>query len=162
MNGEGGAICNQCGKFGDGIAVVQWYLGIGFPEAIKRVAEFLGIQPAGKQVTTSTQKPTTDLLDQIKIDASPDTSRRIISTWCKLHKQNTISPEAIEAMGGAAAKYEQKYDSLRVIALPVFGESGDKIGYSLYESSDRMLPIWNAKLKTNKWTKVKTIKRKQP
>ncbi len=43
----GGAICNQCGKFGDGVAVVMWMLGVPFLEAVRRVAEFLGTAPEG-------------------------------------------------------------------------------------------------------------------
>ena len=41
----GAVLCNQCftTRNGDGIAAVQWSLGIGFPEAVKKVAEHLGI-----------------------------------------------------------------------------------------------------------------------
>ena len=40
--GSGSAICNQCGKFGDGIAVIQWFKGIEFTAACSLVAEALG------------------------------------------------------------------------------------------------------------------------
>lgn len=43
--GGGGGICNQCGKFGDGLAVLGWLNGWTFPETLARVAEQLGVAP---------------------------------------------------------------------------------------------------------------------
>src|SRR5262245_55290273 len=46
LNEEAGALlCNQCfaDKNGDGIAAVQWMTGTTFPEALRRISEYLGI-----------------------------------------------------------------------------------------------------------------------
>ena len=42
----GGMICNQCGKFADGIAAIQWLLGCDFHGALQRTADYLGITPS--------------------------------------------------------------------------------------------------------------------
>ncbi|TWU39120.1 hypothetical protein Q31b_42030 [Novipirellula aureliae] len=56
LDDEGGAICNQCGKFGDGLAVLMWALGIGFPDAVDRVGDYLKIPPSEKRSSKSSKK----------------------------------------------------------------------------------------------------------
>ena len=46
-DGTGGAVCNTCGTFGDGFALLQWSLGISFPQARDRLAAYLGIKKSG-------------------------------------------------------------------------------------------------------------------
>lgn len=41
--GDGSAHCRHCLKSGDGLAVVSWFNGEGFPQAVERVASLLGI-----------------------------------------------------------------------------------------------------------------------
>jgi phage/plasmid primase-like uncharacterized protein len=57
----GGAICNQCGKFGDGLALIQWFTGLAFPAVLEKVAEFTGTQPMDssreKGTAAATAKP---------------------------------------------------------------------------------------------------------
>jgi hypothetical protein len=45
---DGACLCNQCfdKKNGDGIAALGWLSGQGFGDTIKRLAEYLGIQPS--------------------------------------------------------------------------------------------------------------------
>ena len=42
----GALLCNQClsEKNGDGLAAIQWWTGCSFPEALKMVAEHLGVK----------------------------------------------------------------------------------------------------------------------
>lgn len=41
----GGAVCNTCGPFSDGFAVLMWLRGWGFTESLRAVAEALGLSP---------------------------------------------------------------------------------------------------------------------
>ncbi len=41
----GGAVCNTCGPFFDGFAVLAWLRGWGFRESLRAVAETLGLSP---------------------------------------------------------------------------------------------------------------------
>ncbi len=41
----GGAVCNTCGPFHDGFAVLGWLRGWGFAESLRAVAETLGLSP---------------------------------------------------------------------------------------------------------------------
>ncbi|WP_434136872.1 toprim domain-containing protein (plasmid) [Pseudomonas luteola] len=45
FNVRGGAICNSCGAFGDGLSLLCFVKGIDFPEALVEVAEFLRVDP---------------------------------------------------------------------------------------------------------------------
>ena len=47
-NGDGSLLCNQCFNKGngDGISALEWLTGQGFGDTIKRLAEYLGIQPS--------------------------------------------------------------------------------------------------------------------
>lgn len=57
----GAVLCNQCfsERNGDGLAAIMWMLGCDFPEAVRQVAQYLGIAP-GKSFTmpVTSQKPT--------------------------------------------------------------------------------------------------------
>ena len=41
----GGAVCNTCGNFADGFALLQWLYGWNFAECVRAVGEVLGIAP---------------------------------------------------------------------------------------------------------------------
>tara|TARA_R110002049_G_scaffold309186_1_gene518214 strand:+ start:28035 stop:29096 length:1062 start_codon:yes stop_codon:yes gene_type:complete len=45
FNETGGGICNTCGEFSDGYALLQWLHGWNFPHTLKAVGEYLNIQP---------------------------------------------------------------------------------------------------------------------
>jgi len=40
---SGGAICNTCGTFGDGISVLRWLHGWSFVECVEQIAVYLGL-----------------------------------------------------------------------------------------------------------------------
>jgi putative DNA primase/helicase len=46
---SGGVVCNQCGPFADGFAVVKWFKDVNFPEALQLVADAAGILPANPE-----------------------------------------------------------------------------------------------------------------
>jgi len=46
----GGMICNQCGAFADGFEVIKWLNGVDFREAVRLVADYLGVKmPASRK-----------------------------------------------------------------------------------------------------------------
>lgn len=167
----GGAICNQCGKFGDGLAVVQWYLGIAFPDVVQKLGQFLGTTPIdasrgkglnGKPSTLEAkQKPEPHEVDidgmtAIDIyDHSPQTDGTI-QMWC-IHKRG-LSFDAVRLMGAKVGRYRKRY---RVIAFPVWNVAGHHIGWTIYESGNGVLPQFKAGSSVPvAWLKVKTIKAK--
>src|SRR4051812_18798527 len=59
----GAVLCSKCfvRRNGDGLAAVRWMLGCTFPEALKFVAEFVGIAPKNGHANSQP----TDLLEAI-------------------------------------------------------------------------------------------------
>lgn len=63
----GGLICNQCFNKGnsDGFSALQWLLDIRFPEALRRVADFVGMANNGHHKTaTPARKKTSPAADE--------------------------------------------------------------------------------------------------
>jgi len=141
----GGAICNQCGKFGDGLALLKWYLGIGFPEVVAKVAEFLGVPPAKPKPKKEPKK--------IDLEFLPDEGDRGLNLWCIREKNRLRTRTAVKSLGGRIAKHNKEF---RVVAFPVVGESlnpDEPIGYILAETSEKPLPV--KKLKNDEWEYAK-------
>ena len=55
----GSCFCNQCfnEKNGDGIAAIQWMLNVTFPDALNRIAEYIGHHPSGSPNGSNGQSP---------------------------------------------------------------------------------------------------------
>ncbi|TWT52154.1 primase-helicase zinc-binding domain-containing protein [Allorhodopirellula solitaria] len=151
LNNHGGAICNQCGKMGDGLAVIMEMTGCGFAEAIKQVAEFLGVKPS----TTNRKSLSKDTkLDPFRnIELQPD-NEQTLSFWCW---QKRLSLEAIKKAKPRIAKYRKRHT---VIAMPLTSDSGEPIGWTMYEAFGGKLPLYDPKTKETEWLKVKTLKLK--
>lgn len=148
----GSAICNQCGKFGDGIAVIQWYLGISFLDALKLVAECVGAKP---QTVSSSPRETLDPAKHLEFQGQSDGMAAI---FCM--KKKGIRPEALWAIDAQYAIYRERYP---VFAIPAKGQSNEIVGYCLYGATGKDLPIWE---KGNKvpieWRKIKVTAGSQP
>lgn len=43
-DGDGGAVCNTCGSFHDGLEVLRWYWGAGYKHVFDEVARALGVE----------------------------------------------------------------------------------------------------------------------
>lgn len=128
VNETGGLICNQCGKFADGFASLQWLLGIKFGEAIAKVAEHLGIKPAAE-------------LDPAKDLAWQPWSAALAKFFCAA--KPGVTEESLLAAGCRMAKYKRIYT---VIAWPIIGAELDvehPVGFVImnYNASD--LPKWD-------------------
>jgi len=78
----------------------------------------------------------------------------LVALWCK-HKLGVI-PEAIQAAGGRLARYREQYT---VVALPIFGSgltAADPVGWVLWNTTGKDLPVWHGKGKKPTRTKMKT------
>ncbi len=53
----GGGICNSCGSFPDGIAVLQWINGWTFPQTLELIGEYLGLTGEATSPFKQIQKP---------------------------------------------------------------------------------------------------------
>lgn len=136
---NGGAICNQCdARMGDGLAVLEWYLGITFPEALEKVAEFLGVQPIkgkpkpatpGKR-RQATRRPALkrDKVKQrkpLEIEFLP-WNEMLAKTFCR---RRGIDIETLKTYGAKRAKYR---NAVLVFAIPLPGEGDKPAGYTIF------------------------------
>lgn len=53
----GGGVCNSCGKFHDGFALLQWINGWSFPEALEEVASKLGVSRDSNRTPIAPRNP---------------------------------------------------------------------------------------------------------
>lgn len=162
----GGCLCSRCGKFADGFAVVSWYCGVSFSASLDRVAQYLGVtpsknghsrripargkNPAPRRATNGHARrsaPTPDKSEDLEPIAWDDMQVRV---WCL--RKKPITPEGIQAAGGYLARYR---NHLKVIVIPVIGESGQPVNWIIYNLAGGKLP---AGTKENReWIKVKNL-----
>lgn len=127
---KGGAVCNQCGTSADGVALLQWYLGIGFIDALTKVGDFLGVQPEkAKPQAKSTGE---DIRKQLAWNKWSD---NIAARWCAT--KGGITVEALKLLGAKQAYYRGQFD---VIVIPILDANDEEIGYSIYRSNGGTLP----------------------
>lgn len=128
----GGILCNQCfaKKNSDGFAAVKWSLGVTFPEARKRIAEYLGMAAPKSQAVN----PAKDLAWR---EWSSD-----VAAWY-LSKKPGVTEAAMIANGARQAAYKERFS---VIAWPIIGENLDTanpVGWVLANSNGGTLPKWS-------------------
>lgn len=129
----GGVLCGQCfsSRNGDGFAAIQWLCGIPFPDALRRVAEFVGVSP---QAGGRLNRP----IDPAKDLEPRPWNQTLVALWCR-HKPG-ITPAAIQRAGGILARYR---DQFTVIALPVWGpmlRQEKPVGWCLFAIGGGKLP----------------------
>jgi hypothetical protein len=126
----GGAVCNQCGKFGDGIALVGWLTGdeANCSGSIAKIAQYLGV---GKLQKGSIKKGDPRGFAKVKADSEqpkpkpepkPTNEEDLVPIkwdemqvkfWCA--KKQPITPESLLKCGAWLAKYK---GTIRVIVVP--------------------------------------------
>lgn len=127
----GGAMCNQCGKFADGVALIMWLLGIGFPDALEKIGVFLGVKPKTKKTKQKGGKRKWTPDEQLEFIQWSD---QLAALWCL--KKKPATPEAIKQLGGRMARYQGRHT---VIAFPVTAE-GRQQGWIVYNATGGTLP----------------------
>lgn len=152
IDAEAGAVlCNQCfsTKNGDGFAAVAWSLGVKFPEAVKRVAEHLGVTPA----------------KDAKNDPAKDLEFRPWSSELAkffLAAKKGITEQGLLRAGARMALYKHRF---KVIAIPIIGQDLDvskPVGWCLCNYNGGELPVWNQKGEVVRHTKVKVASGSEP
>lgn len=131
----GGAVCNQCGKFADGIALNQWYNGKTFADSLQQIAELLNVEP---EKTGKAKKPKLNPEQNLKLaDAIPTA---IAAIWAK-----SKLPTTIESMLAAGAQYGMYRNRYPVFAFPSIGQDNTTAaGWVIYHATGKTLPIFEA------------------
>jgi len=150
---DGSLICNACARrqCGDGIGAVQWALGLenNFPEALARVAEYVGAPEAatgshhgnGKPAagpSTSSSRQTKPGTDPGKDLQALPWSETLATLWAA--RKPPIRPAAILAAGGRLARYRRQFT---VVDLPVIGADGSAVGHAVYNATGGTLPKYD-------------------
>lgn len=145
----GGMVCNRCGKKADGFEVIRWTNGCGFPESVKQVGEFLGLNPNPKQDPKKKQNSDIDNLEFV------GWSDALAAIWCMRKK---LALDEVKKLSPKLARYRTRYS---VIAFPIQKVDGSLAGWTIYQATDGTLPErYDKKTKTTSWTKVKNLKYK--
>ena len=113
---SGCVLCNQCFQKnnGDFISAVIHFRNVDFPEALRLIADYLGMKPQprlGKPQQASPQK-------QSPILWTPDTTpnQDAIADWCKNHKPGTGLGGVLRCQGTTGL-----YAQIPSLGLPMFG-----------------------------------------
>lgn len=147
----GGAICNQCGKFGDGFSLVGWALDLPMPQSFSDVlvlvSDHLGAncettEPPNK-IDSLPKKPPRPLDSQIK----PDTQfyPKVFELWSR-SKGRGITPDGANECHAITGRHIRL--NRDVIAVPVLDESLDPrapTGYWYALPTNELIPGKDAK-----------------
>ena len=166
-DGDGSMLCNQCFRpgSGDGLSSLEWLRGCKFGEAVRLVAEHLGV-PATRggsrsngRVSNSSRNEQTDITKYLE---SQPWNESIAAMWCV--SKPSIKPSSIQMIGGGIARYRKRWT---VIDLPVIGVDEEMVGHCVFNAAGGDLPIYvkdqtsKRKYKTE-WRKVKLVHGSQP
>lgn len=163
---QGGAICNQCGRFGDGIELTKFMTGWTFPETIEKIGEFLKLTPGQRPKANANLKPKSkpkhhrkELIPLTTIQAElwkpGKQSDVFVEKWCE---RKSISINAVLSAKIHIVKYQKKF---LLIGFPLMGECGEIVGWTLYDPYNDRVPHWDPENKRYGFLSVKTIKLKE-
>ena len=177
----GGGVCNQCGKFGDGLALIEWATGRPFPLVVASVAEFLGVPAAGqpgggkrkRKMPAVVGKPGAEPGKRgRKPKAKPDDGDTfnplaaiepmpwnplLVGLWCA---KKRLSLPAVEKSGATLCRYKGRFTC---VGFPIRDpETAGLIGWTIYEVGGGMLPVWERGNPIPvEWAKTKIIKQRE-
>lgn len=149
---KGACLCNQCltSRNGDGFSVIQWLQGISFPDSIREVGNYLGVEYKPDTPAKSNRRPSTkprNIDPAANLEFKP-WNDQTAGLFCMKKKPITVA--ALKRVGARLATYRKQHP---VIALPVrVVEFGDKkadgghsvrvVGWCLYRANGGTLPHW--------------------
>ena len=161
----GGAICNNCGRFGDGLELIKWFTGLAFPEVVEKIGDYLKLTPDQRPKTIAAPKPKSkkhvrkELIPLTTVKAEPwqpgKQNESIVKSWCN-RKRLTI--KGVLAAKIHLIKYRKRFF---LIGFPVQGECGEIVGWTLYDPYSDRVPHWDPDKKEYSYLPVKTIKLKE-
>lgn len=153
LDDGGGGICNQCGKFGDGFALLQSICGWDSKETLRRVAEHLGCQGGGNGKGARDPSRNIDPAKDLRFDAA--LNPMLVAHF--LRAKPPITMAALERCHARQAMYRGQH---KVIAIPVWGEkltAAEPVGWALYDIRGGTLPTWK-KNEDGKWEVAGKVK----
>ena len=119
----GGLICNKCGTFSDGFAAVQWWFGCEFPEAVRLVAEYVGLEPdkaRGSARKKETRAGTLSAKDVSDSNSQPSTDDEpFVNPIDRIAGQKRVPRDSLVAYGAIAIPTQS-------IILPAYGPDGKR------------------------------------
>ena len=129
----GALICRHCfsTKNGDGFSALQWLLGIKFSEALRLVAEYVGV---------AAKKGDADPAKDLEFQAW---STRLVAHF--LAAKSGVTERALLAAGAKMARYKRQFT---VIAFPIIGQdlnTAKPVGWILANYNGQPLPKWSPK-----------------
>jgi P4 family phage/plasmid primase-like protien len=156
LDDGGGGICNQCGKFGDGFALLQSLCGWDAKETLRRVAEHLGCQGGGNSGagTGRNGKASIDPAKDLRFDAA-------INSMLAAHFCRAKPPITLDALIRCHARQALYRGQYKVIAIPVWGEkltAAEPVGWALYDIRGGTLPLKKQNSKTGEYETVERLK----
>lgn len=171
LGGNGSAICNRCGKWGDGFAFGEFLSSQKFTQVIADVAGHLGIEPStnGYAGKDSHSRESSDSAEHLEF---LPWNNLTVAYWCL--SKPPITAATVLACGGRLAMYRSQW---RVVALPVWGEHLDSpdpatglprepIGWCMYAAQPKGLlprfPKPGAEDRSIEWVKVKLTAGSKP
>ncbi len=149
----GSAICNQCGKFGDGLAVAQWFTGKNTFDTVELIAKTIGMETTTtptKKKTSRKKKAEPYWVSQLKWLPTPP--KRLINLWC-----TRKPPINLEALQRADAKFGYYRSKDSIIALPIYGEDSADIGYAIYNATGGTLEYYPIPGGSPEFIKIKNL-----
>lgn len=158
-NEVGSGICNQCGKFGDGIALVEWLTGKDTFHSVEAIAKVIGVpsekpkrSPSKTRTSTKKKKKSKETPYWQKHIEWKTQPKKLISVWI-----SRKSPITLEALDKANAKYGVYRGKDSVIGIPIIGEEGSEIGYAIYNATGGTLEYYAAPEMPPEFIKVKNL-----
>ena len=130
----GALLCNQCfnSKNGDGVAAIQWLLGIDFKTALNKIGDYLGLKSS-----KSDRRPR--VIDPASQLEFVEWNTLLANLWCL--KKKPIKESALLKVGAKQAIYKTKRESIKVIAIPTHNHGSDKpVGWTIYNITGGKLP----------------------
>jgi P4 family phage/plasmid primase-like protien len=147
----GSAVCNKCGKFGDGIAVIEWFTGQSTFDVVEEIAKHLGMESTPKKKKGSKKGKDVEpyWVQQIKWGKPPT---RLINQWC-----TRKFPASIESLEKAGAQYGVYRGKDAIIAIPIHGPDDSSIGYTIYNATGGTLEYYPIPGEQPEFIKVKNL-----
>ena len=154
QGGDGSALCNKCGKWGDGFSFGEFLSGEKFGPVLARVAAHLGIEKLnGKSGGhgghshgsggKSAKGKSSDPAEHLAFQSWDEGNTLLARYWCL--SKPPITFDAILTCGGLPAIYSYYDSRIKVIAFPVHGEkfadaAAPPVGWCIYNITGHTLP----------------------
>ena len=129
----GGGICNSCGKFHDGFALLMWINDWDFKETLEEVGDYLRVPKCGKEEPAKTGNVSSAQSNTSITDSEDDTAEIIEPMAAMDGKVVSIKPKEKPWLLAAKEKAEQQQERERAYGL--------KIEKLINEEWDKCIPI---------------------